>query len=161
MLGNPPVWLTTAHTVNSNGFSHSALKTFVLIRVDKSCIMSISRTNRNNRRSIYLCNWLGKCVDEVNGTGGAAACESGGIARPGGAIPGARVGGCAIMSPCAGGAIPGAEVGEATVARACKGNVGPGSVIPERSTVGGAFAVERASGFARFPDRSPPAYGSL
>jgi len=24
MLGNPPVWLHTAHTVNSNGFSHSA-----------------------------------------------------------------------------------------------------------------------------------------
>ena len=44
VLENPPVWLTTAHTVNSNGFSHSALKTFGLIRVDKSCIMSISRT---------------------------------------------------------------------------------------------------------------------
>ena len=91
-------------------------------------------------------------MDEVNGTGGAA-CESGGIARPGGAIPGARVGG---------GAIPGAEVGEATVARACKGNARPRSVIPGRSMVrGGAFAVERASAFARFPDRSPPAYGSL
>ena len=44
MLGNPPIWLTTAHTVNSNGFSYLALKTFGLIRVDKSCIMSISRT---------------------------------------------------------------------------------------------------------------------
>ena len=101
-------------------------------------------------------------MDEVNGTGGAAACESGGIARPGGAIPGARVGGGANTSPCVGGAIPGAEVGEGTVAHACQGNAGPGSVIPERSTVrGGVFAVERASGFARFPDHSPPAYGSL
>jgi len=24
VLGNPPAWLHTAHTVNSNGFSHSA-----------------------------------------------------------------------------------------------------------------------------------------
>ena len=144
--------LGTAHTVNSNGFSHSALKTFELIRVDKSCIMSISRTDRNNRRSIYLCNWLGKCVDEVNGTGGAT-CKRGGIARPGGVIPGAWVGG---------GTIPGAEVGEGTVARACKGNTRPRSVIPERSTVrGGTFAVERASGFAHFPDCSPLASGSL
>ena len=132
----------TAHTVNSNGFSHSALKTFELIRVDKLCIMSISRTNRNNRRSIYLCNWLGKWVDKVNGTGGAA-CERGGIARPGGAIPGARVGG---------GTIPGAEVGEETVARACKGNARPGSVIPERSTVrGGRVRSGKGIGFRALP----------
>ena len=62
-------------------------------------------------------------MDEVNGTRGTAACESGGIVRPGGAILGVRVGGGANTSPCTGGTIPGAEVGEATVARACKGNV--------------------------------------
>ena len=80
-------------------------------------------------------------MDDVNGTGGAAACESGGIARPGGAIPGARVGGGANTSPCTGGAIPGAEVGEGTVARACKENAGPGSVIPECSMVRGGVSV--------------------
>ena len=45
----------TAHTVNSNGFSHSALKTFGLIRVDKSCIMSILDTNQKvGENSPYL-----------------------------------------------------------------------------------------------------------
>ena len=162
VLRNPPIWLTMAHTVNSNGFSPSALKTFGLIRVDKLCIMSISRTNRHNRRSIYLCNWLEKYVDKVNGTGGTAACESGGIARPGGVIPGVWVGEGANTSPCMGGTIPGAEVGEETVTCACKGNTGPGSVIPECSVVrGGTFTVERALGFVHFPDCSPPVYRSL
>jgi hypothetical protein len=117
---------------------HLALKTFGLIRVDKSCIMSISRTNRNSWRSIYLYNWLGKCVDKINGTRGAT-CESRGIARPRGAILGAQVGE---------GTIPEAEVGKATIMCACKGNARPGSMIPECSTVrGGIFTVERASGF--------------
>jgi hypothetical protein len=65
------------------------------------------------------------------------------------------------MSTCAGirmprGAILGTEVGGGMV-------TGPRSVIPGvDSTVGGAaFAGEGALGFVRFPDHSPPAYGSL
>jgi len=46
-------------------------------------------------------------VDKVNWKGGTAvekvsACKSGGIARPGGVIPGAQVGGGANVLPCAG-----------------------------------------------------------
>jgi hypothetical protein len=95
----------------------------------------------------------------VGGCANTSPCA--GIGTPRGAIPGMQVGGGANASACAGigtprGTIPGTEVGGGTV-------VGPGSVIlGVDSTVGGAmFAGEGALGFARFPDRSPPAYGSL
>jgi hypothetical protein len=92
--------------------------------------MSVRRTIR----SIYLCNWLGKCVDKVNWNGGAttkraSACKSREFARPGGTILGAQVGGGANASACTGGTILGAKAGGGTVARAYKGITGPRSVI--------------------------------
>ena len=95
-----------------------------------------------------------------------SACKSVRNAGPGGAIPGAWVGGCANTSTCAGiamprGVIPGTEVGGGMVVCACTGIAGPRSVIPGVTVEGATFTVEGALGFAHFPDRSPPAYGSL
>jgi len=88
--------------------------------------MSIRKNNRD--LSTYVIGWE-KYADNVNWNGGAAAekastCESRGIARPGGAIPGGRVGGGANASTSAGiatpgGAIPGAEVGGGANALRC------------------------------------------
>ena len=95
----------------------------------------------------------------MGGCANASPCT--GIGTPGGMILGMQVGGGANVSACTEigmprGTIPGTEVGGGMV-------VGPESVIlGVDSTVGGAVSAgEGASGFTRFPDRSPPAYGSL
>ena len=97
-----------------------------------------------------------------------SACKSVANTGPGGVILGAQVGECANVSTCAGiatpgGAIQGEEAGGGTVAHAYAGTAGPRSVIPGVDSMvgGGAFAVGGASGFVRFPNHSPLAYGSL